>query len=428
MARRAGDRPGRQFWAQGQTNENHHWFPCFDAPNDKATSEVAMTIADDLTGISNGALVETRANGDGTKTLRWRQSRPHSVYLVTVAAGRFVELKDTWRGRPVSYIVPEDRAAAAKAVFSKTPKMMEFFSRQIGFDYPWEKYAQTTVAAFPFAGMENTSATTLTDTILATAGDPEDAESLIAHELAHQWWGNLVTCRDWSHAWLNEGFATYFELLWTEHERGRAAFDRGLRDAADEYFASDATRRRPLVYNVYREPFDLFFDGTIYPKGAWVVHMLRRHLGDALFWKGIKRYVEKHQYGLATSDDLRIALEEASNQKLDWFFDQWVYRSGHPEFQVTMAWDASAKALAVTVRQVQPISAKTPAFQAPADIEITTASGKVVKKVWIDRKEAVFTFPLDGPPKSVVFDPNDAILKKLVTSPTVDELISPKSE
>lgn len=411
-----------QFWSQGEADDNHFWFPCWDYPNDKATSRVSMTVASRFVTVSNGTLAKTTANRDGTKTFVWEQTRPHSSYLVMVAGGSFSVVKDAWRGRPVTYVVPPSESQSARRVLGTTPKIMEFFSRRLAFDYPWPKYAQVAVTNFIFGGMENTSATTLADSALAEQGQRvgDTPEDLVSHELAHQWFGDLVTCRDWSHAWLNEGFATYMALVWAEHDGGERAYRSGLALARDKFLSADSGHRRPLVYNVYRDGIDLFLDEQIYNKGAWVLHMLRGHLGEALFWKGVTHYLEKHQYGLVTTDDFRVAMEEATGQQLDWFFDEWVYKSGYPQFATSTAWDAPSKTLTVVVRQKQE-GADTPVFRMPADLAITTKAGRSARKVWIDSRENRFTFQLDSKPSSVTFDPDDRILKTLAVEQPATE-------
>lgn len=408
------DEAPAQFWSQGETNDNHFWFPCWDYPNDKATAEVLMTINRRWTGISNGALVSTRRNTDGTKTLHWRQTQPNATYLLMVAAGEFTEIKDRWRGRPVTYVVPSSKAATARRFFGRTPQMMEFFSKKIGYDYPWAKYSQIAVTRFMFGGMENTSATTISETSVRdqTVGFKTTADSLVAHELAHQWWGDLVTCRDWSHAWLNEGFATYFALLWTEHARGREAFKQEVADTAREYMQSPVALSRPLVYNVYRRPFDLFFDGVIYPKGALVLHMLRGVVGDDAFWRGMGLYARRHEFGSVTTDDFQAAMEEASGQQLGWFFDQWARGIGYPSFEVTSSWSAETKQVTMRVRQTQEGDG-VPVFRMPVDVRIATASGARTERVVVDSRENVFTFAADAKPKSVAFDPDNWLLKQM---------------
>lgn len=405
-----------QFWSQGEAADNHHWFPCWDAPDDKATSTVEMTVNGRFTTLSNGGLVATRPNPDGTRTFVWEQRQPHSSYLVSVVGGELQNVAAQQRAPvPVSYLVPAALADRVPRSLGRTPEMLRFFAERFGVPYPWAKYTQAVVANFPFAGMENTSATTLAESALLDERAAVDAssEDLVAHELAHQWFGNLVTCRDWSHIWLNEGFATYFAVVWTERDRGRDEYLYEMRGLAYERELVEGAPQRPLVFEDFGHPDEIFFGAPVYSKGAWVVHMLRRHLGEALFWRGIRAYLARYGYSTATTDDLRLALEEASGQQLDWFFEQWVLKPGHPKFRVETRYDAGTRALELTVSQVQDRSKGAPIFRASAPVAIVTASGRRVERVWVDSAESRFTFTLDGPPLLVSFDPEADLLRTL---------------
>src|SRR5713101_2859926 len=324
-------------WTQGEDEDSRYWFPCYDYPNNRTTSEVIATVPEKFTAISNGALIATSTNAAAkTRTFHWRHDLPHSTYLITLAAGEFAMIEERAGDTPVTYYVHPGREDDARRAFGNTPRMIQFFERIIGEPYPYEKYSQVAVQDFIFGGMENTSATTQTaDTLhderahLDFSSDP-----LVAHELAHQWWGDLLTCRDWAHGWLNEGFATYFEALWMEHDKGEAEFRYTLYQEAHEYFEEDAKEyRRPIVCNLYREPIELF-DRHLYQKGGLVLHMLRAVLGDALFWKAMHHYCVTHRGQNVITTDLQRAIEEATGKSLDWFFHQWVYQAGHPELEV----------------------------------------------------------------------------------------------
>ncbi|MGB2693833.1 MAG: M1 family metallopeptidase, partial [Dehalococcoidia bacterium] len=285
-------------WSQGQDEDSRHWFPCFDFPNELATSELIVTVPKPLMAVSNGELRSTRERAK-TRTFHWYQSTPHVAYLTSVAAGDFAEITQDVDDVPVQYYVTKGREADARRALGRTPRMVRFFSERTGIPYPYAKYAQVFVGDFIFGGMENVSATTLTENILhderAKPDIAENADSLVAHELAHQWFGDLLTCRDWAHGWLNEGFATYFDALFVEHHRGVDAFRYDLRQNAEIYFRDDAQRyRRPIVSHTYNEPIDLF-DRQFYEKGSLVLHMLRFNLGDELFWKAIRHYTAKHE-------------------------------------------------------------------------------------------------------------------------------------
>ncbi len=354
-----------QVWSQGQDEDSRHWFPCFDSPHEKATTEVTVTVPAPLFALSNGTLVSDRTSG-GKRTLHWRLDVPHSCYLVTLAVGDFVAIETTWRDTPVVYYVQRGREANAERTLARTPAMLELFSNRFGVPYPYPRYAQVFVADFIFGGMENTSATTLTDTILLDerASLDYDVDALISHELAHQWFGDLVTCRDWGEGWLNEGFATYSEYLWREAHEGRDAADLEMDDWGDAYMGEDGNRyRRTIATKLYEEPIDIF-DHHLYEKGGRVLHMLRDLLGDGAFFASLAHYLGKHRHGVVESRDLARAVEDATGRVVDWFFSQWVIDgAGHPELDVKIAWDAATSLASVTVEQTQKVDAVTPLFR-----------------------------------------------------------------
>ncbi|MEO8554215.1 MAG: M1 family metallopeptidase, partial [Kofleriaceae bacterium] len=261
------DKP-TQAWTQGQDEDSRYWFPCFDSPHEKATSEVIATVPARMFALSNGNLISDRTSGD-KRTVHWRLDVPHSAYLVTLAVGNFSMIETTWRDIPVVYYVERGREAECERTLARTPEMLELFSTKFGVAYPYPRYSQVFVADFIFGGMENTSATTLTDSVLIDerAALDYDIDSLVSHELAHQWFGDLVTCRDWGEGWLNEGFATYSEYIWREHHEGRDAADLELEEWGDSYMGEDSGRyRRTIATKLYDEPIDIF-DSHLYEKG-----------------------------------------------------------------------------------------------------------------------------------------------------------------
>jgi aminopeptidase N len=406
-----------QIWTQGEPEDNHYWFPCYDFPDDKATSEQFITTAANEIAISNGALVETLDNPDGSHTYHWKMDQPHASYLISLIVGDYVKLTDTYKNIPVEYYTYRGTETAARKAFAKTPRMMELFSQELGFEYPYNKYAQTIVNYFVFGGMENITATTQSDwEILRNNGDDgpgETKENLVSHELAHSWFGNLVTCKDWSQAWLNEGFATFMEAAFKEQERGRDAYLAELREDARLYFDEDRQQyRRPLVYARYREPINLF-DATLYKKGALVLHMLRETVGDEMFWKALNKYLNDNQYKTVETKDLERAFEQTTGKKLDWFFDQWVYKAGYPELRVSYAYHQPSRTLTISVLQTQVPDASTPAvFRLPIDVELTTSQGTRTERIEITRREQQFTFQLDEKPLKIIFDKGSRILMK----------------
>jgi aminopeptidase N len=426
-----------QVWSQGQDEDSRHWFPCVDFPNEMATSELIVTVPAPLTAVGNGELVSFSENKTKkTRTYHFYQSRPHVAYLLSVAAADFAEITETYRPSTgsgpailVQYYVQKGRESQAKPALGRTPEMLRFFGERTGVSYPYAKYAQVCVGDFIFGGMENVSATTLTDTCLfdkkAEPDAADNTDGLVAHELAHQWFGDLLTCRDWAHGWLNEGFATYFDELFAEHHRGVDVFRYEMRINQEIYLGDDSRRyRRPIVDNVYNEPIDLF-DRQFYEKGGWVLHMLRHELGDELFWKSIKHYVAKHQGGNVTTPDLQRAIEQATGRNMDRFFDQWVYGAGHPQFIVSWEYDDKEGRGKLTVKQTQSMDNKTAeVFHASVDVKFGFEKGKdAVHRIQISERDQNFFFALPEKPKLVCFDYCGWLLKTAEFKKSAEQLI-----
>ncbi len=353
------DRP-RQVWSQCQEEDARYFIPCIDKPHVKMTTEIAVRVPNGWSVLSNGALVSKTTPKKGAWRFHWKMDAPHPSYLLTLVAGEFDEVEENARrGGPVSgagakgakaaardtvplsYLVPRGRLEEGLRTFARTPNMVEYFGTITGTPYPWNKYAQVVVSDFIFGGMENTTATTMYEHILLDARAAIDitSDDLIAHELAHQWFGDYVTCRDWSEGWLNEGFATFFEHVWREQAKGRDEYDFGLKGDLEGYLAEATGRyRRPIVCQDYDAPLDLF-DRHLYEKGALVLHTLRVELGDDLFWKGIAVYLERHARGVVETRDLMRAMEEVSGRSLGKLFEQAIYKPGHPECDVHVAWE-----------------------------------------------------------------------------------------
>jgi aminopeptidase N len=401
-----------QVWTQGQDEDSRYWFPCFDAPHEKATSEVVVTVPAAMFALSNGTLVSDKTTG-AKRTLHWRLDVPHSCYLVTLAVGDFATIETRWRDVPVVYYVQRGREAEAERTLARTPQMLELFSQKFGVAYPYPRYSQVFVADFIFGGMENTSATTLTDTVLLDerAAIDYDIDSLVAHELAHQWFGDLVTCRDWGEGWLNEGFATYSEYLWREHHEGRDAADLELEEWADSYMGEDSGRyRRTIATKLYDEPIDVF-DHHLYEKGGRVLHMLRDFLGDAAFWKSLAHYLTKHRHGLVESRDLARAVEDATGKVVDWFFSQWVIDgAGHPELDVKIDWDPATSTATIAVEQTQRVEGRTPVFRIPTRMRFRVGDRDVDVPIEILEAKQTFRLRVDGEPVQMIFDPGHVVL------------------
>ena len=403
-----------QIWTQGEDMDNHHWFPCWDFPNDRATSEIIATVKNNYVFLSNGKLLSEKENKKaGTKTFHWVQNIPHVTYLVMFAAGEYAILKEKADGVPLEYYVYKNHVDDAKACYAQTGAIMKFFNEKIGFRYAWDKYAQVVVADFVAGGMENTSATTLMDRITvfnARARIDESAASLIAHEMAHQWWGDVVTCNDWRHLWLNESFASYFDPLYFEHAYGKDEFLHIMQQAQQAGINSDKSVGRKPIVSVGS------YGSNIYPRGASVLNMLRFVLGDELFWKSIKHYITKYQFQTVETDDFKNAIEEATGQNLYWFFDQWVYKAGYPKFDVSYSYNDSSKSILLNVKQTQTIDSLTVVFKTPIDIEIVTLMGSRTQRITIVQKESTYTLASTMKPNLVLFDKDNWILKEVTYS------------
>lgn len=420
-----------QIWSQGEAQDNHYWFPCYDYPNDKATTELIATVDQKYEVISNGALVGLQSDAaKKTRTFHWKMDKPYSSYLVSIIVGEFALVKDQFKNIPIESYVYASEVGNARISFGKIGQMTSFFSERIGYDFPYAKYAQTTVRDFGGGGMENITATTLTDTTVHDKRAHLDVSSdgLISHELAHSWFGDMLTCRDWGELWLNESFATFMEAAWTEHDKGRDDYLYEMLGNQQAYYQAWAQgNRRPVVAKRYADP-DALFDIYSYQRGAAVLNMLRFVLGEESFWKAINHYVKKYQFQNVETQQLVIAIEESTGQNLQWFFDEWVYKMGHPEFDVASTYDESAKAVKLTVKQTQKANqARTwfsspEFFTMPVDVGITTASGEKVQRVWIDRPEKEFTFAVDSKPLIINFDKGNYLIKQVSFKRGEDEL------
>ena len=405
----------KMVWTQGEPEYARYWFPSFDYPADRLTSEILATVPGDFFVLSNGTLKAKKENADGTRTWHWVQEQPHVSYLMSVVAGEFDAYEQDWDGIPVVSYVPKGRSGESQRSFEKTPAMMEFFSEKFGYRYPWPKYTQICVEEYGWGGMEHTSATTLNVSTLHDERAHLDVSSdgLVAHELVHQWFGDLLTCKDWAELWLNESFATYFTTVWFAHDQGPEEAVWKRFQEAESYFKEDKDRyRRSIVTYRYAQPGRMF-DRHSYPKGGRVLHMLRFVLGDELFWKAIRHYTKKHEFDVVETAQFRIAIEEATGQGLGWFFDQWLHHGGHPEYDVACDWDDEEKVLRMTVKQTQKVDDLTPLFRMPVEIELVTSKKTIRRRVTVSKAEETFHFTLDERPRRVLFDPEDWLLKKL---------------
>ncbi len=400
-------------WTQGETEDNRYWIPTYDHPDDKTTWEISVITAPDEKALSNGKLVSSR-RVKGGMLWNWAQERPASTYLMSVVTGKYTVVTDHWHNVPVEYWTYPDSVAAAKLGFGKTPDAIDVLSRKTGVPFPWAKYAQSVVPDFIFGGMENVSATTQNDDgILHPAwAEPQfNADGLMSHELGHQWFGDLLTTRDWSHAWLNEGFATFMEQTYREASGG---VDEGMWDrinAQQQTIDADRRNRRPIVYNKYvKDPIEIFFSGHIYPKGATVLQMLRHQLGDSLFWASIHHYAASHMYGNVVTDDLKRAFEESTGRNYKTFFDQWVYGAGFPVFKVSSSYDESSRRLSLHADEIQPRDSLTGYFDADVDVEVLTDGSPVRGTMSVRNGKGDLALPLPSAPRAIEWNKGAWIL------------------
>lgn len=426
------DKP-TQVWTQGEDEDSRFWFPCFDYPGQLATSEIRIEVPKPYLAVSNGKLITTEDKGD-TSVYHWRQDQVHPTYLMTLAVGDFAKISDSWGNIPVEYYVEKGREEDAKRTMGKTPEMIEFFSHTFGYSYPYPKYAQVGVADFIFGGMENTSTTLLTDRCLLDERamlDHKRAESLVAHELAHQWFGDLLVIKHWSHAWIKEGMASYSEVLWTEKEYSKEEGAYYILNEARSYINEDSSRyRRPMVMNIYREPIELY-DRHIYEKGSCVYHMIRGELGEEGFTQAIQNFVQRNAHRTVETVDLLRAIEEVTGRNLAPLFDQYVFRGGHPDFKVSYSWDAKDQLVKLKVTQTQGKTDKDVTENELFDLNIPIAFGYVSEagevcyeslSLHLHEKEHTFYFPLPKQPDFISFDQGNYYLKTVTLEYPTAEL------
>ncbi|MDO9001727.1 MAG: M1 family aminopeptidase [Bacteroidota bacterium] len=413
-----------QIWTQGETQSNSAWFPTIDSPNEKMTQDIFMTVDEKYTTLSNGLLVDSKKNSDGTRTDHWEMKQAHSPYLAMMAVGEFRKVVDApWNGKEVSYYVEKEYEPHAKAIFGDTKEMIEFYSNKLGVPYAWPKYAQIAVRDYVSGAMENTSATLHGDfAVYQTTRETIDGvkgNSIIAHELFHQWFGDLVTCESWSNLPLNESFATYGEYLWEEYKFGRDAADYHHYNSREGYMNS--SKEVDLIRFDYDEREDMF-DGFSYNKGGQVLHMLRKAVGDDAFFASLKNYLETNKFKTGEIHNLRLAFEETTGLDMNWFFNQWFLNKGRPKLIFTKNYNATENNLVLTVEQTQNFK-KYPLYTLPIEIDVY-ANGKVERtKITVTEAKQTFTVKVSSNPQLVNFDAERHLLCDLDYSKTQTEYI-----
>ncbi len=420
-------------------NKAHHWIPCYDYPNDKVTMEMIVTVDDKYKVLSNGKLLEVTRNQQpatsnqqpgtsnqqpATRTWHWSQDLPHSTYLISLSIGDFEVIKDSLGSLPINYWVYHYHAEDAKRSFSKTPRMIEFFNKLYDYEYPWAKYDQV-ISPYMGGGAEATSATLLGEGAVTDKNAEQDFsyERVIAHEIAHQWWGDLITLRSWEHTWLNESFGTYSDYLYTRSEYGEDAGAYDLLGKKNQYLNEARNRYvRPIVFNRYNDPGDNF-DSHTYPKGATVLHLLRYILGDDTFFRVLSKFLHDNEFKPVDTHDFMKTVKEVSGKNMDWFFDQYIFSPGHLVVEVTKSWDPSRKVLKINVLQKQDSLPGAPVYTVPVNLGFSFADKKVVKEVWLKKKVESLEFEFATEPLLVRFDDGNYLLKECTFKKALGELI-----
>ena len=406
-------------WTQGEPIEARHWFPCYDSPNEKFTSEITCRVPDGMVVRSNGKLMsETKDGGSGLVAVRWLQDKPHVNYLICLVAGHFKKIEDKYKEIPLAFYTPVSQIEQAANSFQDTKDIMTFFEQEIGVSYPWAKYDQVVVDDFTAGGMENTSITVLTDRTLHTTATENirSSQGLVAHELAHQWFGDLVTCKDWSHLWLNEGFATYYDALYEGHKNGRDAMLYVMYQSAKGIIANP-NQTNSIVRRDFNQPTEQF-GYLAYPKGSWILHMLRSQLGEDLYRRCVKTYLERHQYDTVVTEDFNAVIEELSGRSWDQFFDQYVYHASQPELSVSYSWDERSKLVKLAIQQTQRLSQRVLLFNVPLAVRFKIKDGPTEDRIiTVKEKAEDFFFSLRAAPELVRIDPELALLAKINFTP-----------
>ena len=405
----------KEVWSQGEAEDTRYYIPIYDYPNNRTTSEMLVTVPADWITISNGDLLGVKTESDGMKTWDWKQSLALSTYLISVVAGEFVVQKDSWNGMPVRYVVPRGEESKIDSTFSRTKEMITLFSEKLDVKYPWAQYAQTSVNDFVEGGMENTSATTLTSRGLVhpklAAEEREGSDSLDSHELAHQWFGDLVTCRDWANIWLNEGFATYFEHYWTEQHYGADEVAYEFWREQNNWFRQKRLYPVPIVQRNFTDGIE--YAGNEYTKGGWVLKMLRTKLGDQDFFRALHYYLETNRNQNVVTADLEKAIDQSTATNVDKFFHEWIWRAGAPKYEVSYTYDNSAHQIKLLVKQTQKVEGMVDLFDMPVNVEITTATGRNNHPIEVTQAEETFTLASPSAPLMVLFDKGDNVLKSV---------------
>jgi aminopeptidase N len=407
------DKP-KQIWTQGETESNSFWFPTIDKPNERCTQEMYITVEEKYKTLSNGVLASSKKNGNGTRTDYWKMDKPHAPYLFMMAIGEFAVVKEKWRGIDVEYYVEPKFEAYAKDIYPYTLEMLDFFSTKLNYSYPWSKFSQIIVRDYVSGAMENTTAVIFGEFMQKTKRELLDDhltnEKVVAHEMFHHWFGDLVTTESWANLTMNEGFANYSEYLWMEHKYGRDAADEHEKTEQEGYIFSSAGGGHPLIHFGYANREDMF-DAHSYNKGGAVLHMLRQQVGDDAFFAALSRYLKKNEYTDVEAHELRLAFEDVTGQDLNWFWNQWYFSSGHPQLDISYNWDENSKQATVNLAQSQEGTDVPRVFELPLAVDIYDESGKARREqIRMTKREQSFVFSASTKPALINVDATKTLL------------------
>jgi len=415
------DKP-TQIWTQGETEANSVWMPTIDKPNQKTTDEIYMTVPAKYVTLSNGLLISQKKNADGTRTDYWKMDLPHSPYLFFMGVGDYKIIKDSYKGKEVSYYVEPEQAPYARGVFGLTPEMIKFYSDRLGIDYPWQKYNQIVGRDYVSGAMENTTTTLHQESAYQNARQLTDGnswETVIAHELFHQWFGDLVTAESWSNITVNETMADYSQTLWMEYKYGKDAGDDENYQGMTQYLSNPNEAKKDLVRFRYSDKEDVF-DLVSYQKGGRVQHMLRNFVGDDAYFKSLNNYLNTNKFKNGEAHQMRLAFEEVTGKDLSWYWNQWYFGNGHPVVKIDYNYDDAAGKAMVIIEQVQ----KTDKiFKLPLAIDVYNGAAKKRYNVWAENKIDTFTFSYTKRPDLINVDADKITLWQKTDNKTAENFI-----
>ena len=411
-----------QIWTQGETEANSVWMPTIDKPNQKTTQEMYMTVPAKYVTLSNGLLISKKINADGTRTDYWKMDLPHAPYLFFMGVGDFSIIKDSYKGKEVSYYVEKEQAPYAKGVFGLTPEMIKFFSDKLGVDFPWSKYSQIVGRDYVSGAMENTTATIHQESAYQNARQLTDGnrwETIVAHELFHQWFGDLVTCESWSNITVNESMADYSQTLWMGYKYGKDAGDEENHQGLQQYLSSPNDSKKDLVRFHYADKEDVF-DLVSYQKGGRIHHMLRNYVGDDAYYKSLNNYLITHKFKAGESGQMRLAFEEVTGRDMNWFWNQWFYGSGHPVVKIDYHYDDAAGKAMLIIEQTQKTDK---VFRLPIAVDLYTGSTKKRFNIWVENKLDTFYFNYTKRPDLINVDADKVMLWAKTDNKTTENFI-----